>query len=164
VFKLWAILSLFVACAALSGCVAGTDEKANSRPPSVVGSGDENAAAPKTNVEELGLLVNVPYETEDVVWKESSSAKKLVAVLLFTKETANRVVADAVARGPGQPVTLAVETWFPDELIAQGEMSGDAAIRGTAYPANAFFNDRYKTGRITRVEGGDHFVLEVSAQ
>lgn len=163
-FKLWAILSLFAACAVLAGCVAGTDEKANSRPPSGVGTGNENAAAPKTNVEELGLLVNVPYEAEDVVWKESLSTKKLVAVLLFSKETANRVVADAEARGRGQPATLSVETWFPEELIAQSEMSGDAAIRGTAYPANAFFSDRYKSGRITRVEGGEHFVLEVSAQ
>lgn len=163
-FKLWAILSLFTVCTALSGCVAGTDEKANSRPPSSANSANANAAAPKTNVEELGLLITVPYEAEDVVWKESPSTKKLVAVLLFSKETAGRIVADAEAYGKGQPVTLSVETWFPDELIAQSEMSGDAAIRGTAYPANTFFSERYKTGRITRIEGGDHFVLEVSTQ
>jgi hypothetical protein len=145
------------------GCIAGTDKKANTRSPGAPGAANQNAA-PRTNVEELGLLVKVPYEADDVVWKESPNGKKVVAVLLFPKETAERIVTDAQAYGPGQPVTLSAETWFPEELIAQSEMSGDAAIRGTAYPANAFFHDKYNSGRITRIEGGDHFVLEVAAQ
>src|SRR5690348_11928067 len=32
----------------------------------------ENSNAAKTNVEELGMLVNVPYEAEDIVWKEDN--------------------------------------------------------------------------------------------
>ena len=147
----------------MAGCVAGTDQKANTRPPTA-NAADQTADEPRTNVEELGLLVTVPYETEDVVWKESPSGKKVTAVLLFSKATAERVVAEAQAFGAGQAVTLSPETWFPDELIAQGEMSGDAAVLGTAYPANAFFHEKYNSGRITRIEGGDHFVLEVSAQ
>ena len=147
----------------MAGCIAGTDQKANARPPSA-NTANRNADAPRTNVEELGLLVKVPYEAEDVVWKEAPNGKKVTAVLLFSKATADRVIADAQQFGPGQPVTLSAETWFPDELIAQSEMSGDAAIRGTAYPANAFFHDKYNAGRITRIEGSDQFVLEVTAQ
>lgn len=161
--KLSVILSLIALSALLPACVAGTDQKPNTRPPGSANAADQNTA-PHTNVEELGLLVRVPYEAEDVVWKESPSGKKVTAVLLFSKETAERVVADAQAHGAGQPVTISPEIWFPDELIAQGEMSGDAAIRGMAYPANDFFHDKYNTGRIIHIEGGDHFVLEVSAQ
>jgi hypothetical protein len=163
VSKLWAILSLFAACTLSAGCIAGTDQKANARPPSV-DRANQNTDTARTNVEELGLLVNVPYEAEDVVWKEAPAGKKVTAVLLFSKATAERVVSDAQAYGPGQAVTVSPETWFPDELIAQSEMSGDAAVRGTAYPANAFFHDNYNSGRIIHVEGSDHFVLEVSAR
>jgi hypothetical protein len=158
-----AILSLFAVCTVMAGCVAGTDQKANARPPSGNVT-NKSADAPRTNVEELGLLIKVPYEAEDVVWKVSPNGAKVTAVLLFPKDTAERIIAEAQAFGQGQNVTISPESWFPEELIAQGEMSGDAAIRGTAYPANAFFLDKYNAGRIIRIEGGDHFVLEVSAQ
>lgn len=164
VFRTAAILSFFATCTLLCGCVGGRDEKANSRSPSVGNSANQNTSTARTNVEELGLLVSIPYETEDVVWKEFPASKKVVAVLLFTKDTAARVVTDAQTHGAGQNVTLAAEPWFPDELIAQSEMSGDAALRGTAYPGNAFFLDKYNAGTITRVEGSDHFVLEITAR
>ena len=163
-FRTAAILSLFASCSLLGGCVGGRDEKANSRIPSAANTANQNASAARSNVEELGLLVKIPYETEDVVWKEFPASKKVVAVLLFTKEIAEKVVADAQTHGAGQNVTVAAEPWFPDELIAQSEMSGDAALRGTAYPGNAFFLDKYNAGNITRIEGGDHFVLELTAR
>lgn len=164
VFRTAAILSLFITCTLLCSCVGGRDEKANSRPPTAANRSNQNSSSPRTNVEELGLLVNVPYETEDVVWKEASPVKKVVAVLLFTKETAERVVADAQAHGASKNVTIAAEPWFPDELIAQSEMSGDALLRGTAYPGNSFFLGEYNAGTITRIEGSDHFVLEITAR
>ncbi len=164
VFRTAAILSFFATCTLLCGCIGGRDQNANSRTQSTTNSGNQNSSAARSNVEELGLLVKIPYETEDVVWKEVSPSKKVVAVLLFPKATADKVVADAQTHGAGQNVTLAAEPWFPDELIAQSEMSGDAALRGTAYPGNAFFLDKYNAGTITRIEGSDHFVLEITAR
>lgn len=146
----------------ISGCVGG-GENANSRPAGPGNSGTSSVHVAKTNVEELTLLVNVPYETEDVVWKEDPVAKKVVAVMLFSPADADAIVAEAAKFGPPQQVSVAVETWYPNELIAQGEMSGDSALKGVSYPANSFFQPPYSTGRIARIEGLPYFVLEVSA-
>ncbi len=118
----------------------------------------------RTNVEELGLLVSVPYETEDIVWKEDAAKKRIIAVMRFSTADSNKIVAEAERSGQGQTVEIAAETWFPDELTAQSETSGDSALKGIAYPANAFFLEPYSNGRITRIEGGDYFVLELSAK
>lgn len=128
---------------------------------------NSNAASsnvPKTNVEELGMIVNVPYAVEDVVWKEFASTKTLVAVLRFSPADSAKVVAEAEKSGPPQPGTISPETWFPDELIAQSEMTGDNVLRGAAYAADGFLQQPYTTGKITRIEGTDYFVLEARAK
>ena len=153
------ILALFLCAVSLSACGGGNNSnngRTANRP-----SG-ENTNAAKTNVEELSLLVRVPYQAEDIVWKEDAADKKITAVLRFSPGDANRIVVEAEKFGAPVNVTIAVETWFPGELIAQGEMSGDSALKGTAYNANDFFVAPYTSGRITRIEASDYFVLEVS--
>jgi len=124
----------------------------------------ENSNAAKTNVEELGLLVNVPYEAEDIVWKEDAAHKKLIAVLRFSSEDANKLTTDAAARQAPQKVNLTSASWFPAELIAQSEMSGDDSLHGASYAADAFYQDPYSSGRLVRIEGTDYFVLELSSK
>jgi hypothetical protein len=153
------ILASFYTLLMLSGC-GGSLNSNNSLQPNHATA--PTAKAPKSNVEELSMLVRVPYEAEDIVWEQDSSTRNIVAVFRFSPEDAKKLVAEAEGSGPGRPVSIPVETWYPDELIAQGEMSGDSTLKGIAYPANAFFQESYKTGRITRVEGVDYFVLEVS--
>ena len=82
----------------------------------------------------------------------------------FSSADSDKIVAEASKNGSPQNAEIAVENWFPDELVAQGEMSGDNALKGLAYPANAFFLEPYTSGRITRIEGGDYFVLELIAK
>src|SRR5437763_14114981 len=65
-----------------------------------------NANTANNNVEELGVLIDVPYESEDTVWKENASHKKITAVFRFSPEDSNKVVADASAHGAPQNVTL----------------------------------------------------------
>ncbi len=120
-----------------------------------------NSDAPRTNVEELNLLVKVPYATEDAVWKDYPAEKRVLAVLRFSPQDANAAVAEASKNGAAESATVAVEPWFPGELIAEAEMSGDNSLKGSAYPATAFFQEPYSTGRLTRIEGTDFFVLEV---
>jgi len=122
-----------------------------------------NAAA-KTNAEELGLLVNIPYETEDIVWKQDDANKKLIAVFRLTPADSAKVVAEAEKVRPPQAVNIASETWFPAELIAQSAMSGDDSLNGKSYVANSFLQDPYKSGTISRIDNTDYFVLEVSAK
>lgn len=149
------LLSLFSAC-------GGPATNSNGTPPANRASRADEANSTKTNVEELGMLVKIPYETEDIVWKSYPTAKRIIAVLRFSPANADKIVSEAGGTPEGR--SLQVETWFPDELIAQGEMSGDDALKGIAYPATAFYQDPYLTGKITRVEGSDYFVLDLTAK
>ena len=143
----------------------GGNKNANSVPPQTASNGlVDNANSAKTNVEELGLLVNVPYEAQDIVWKEDAAHKKVIAVLRFSPTDANKIVAEAEKMGAAENVSVAVEIWFPDELTAQSDMSGDSALKGVVYPANEFFQEPFTTGKITRIDGGDYFVLELAAK
>ena len=155
------ILSLFLFAVTFTGCVGGGNN--DNRPTITAGGGSAaNANVVKTNVEELGLLVRVAYAVEDVVWKENASKKTLIAVLRFSPADAEKVVTEATQFGSSQPNVISPETWFPDELIAQSEMSGDSVLKGQAYPANGFLQEPYSTGKVTRIEGTDYFVIEAS--
>jgi len=124
----------------------------------------DNANKANTNVEELSVLINVPYESEEASWKQDAEHKKLKAVLRFSEAEAKRLVDDAAKNGPPQPASITPETWFPPELIAQGAMSGDEDLKGQAYAANAFFLEPYTAGHITRIENTDYFVLELTGK
>lgn len=164
IFRTVVILALFLSLGVFSGCIGSNiDSNTNS---AVLNPTLENANSAKTNVEELQLLVNVPYEVEDedIVWKENAAQKKLIAVLRFSAENANKLVAEASARQAPQSVSVSSESWFPSELIAQGELSGDDSLKGLAYAADNFFQEPFTSGRIVRIEGTDYFVLEMSAK
>lgn len=157
------ILALFLFALLLVSCGGTGNSNANTGPVANLAAADNTNTA-RTNVEELALLVNVPYEVEDIVWKPDAATKKVTAVLRFSPVDANKVVAEAEKVGRAESTTLAIETWFPAELIAQSDMSGDNALRGLAYPANSFHHEPYTAGRITRIEGSDYFVLELIAK
>ncbi len=156
------ILAFFLPVLFLSGCGESSNNANTPSEGNTVGLATPNAA--KSNIEELSLIVNFPYETEDIVWKQDADRQTIIAVIRLTSEAADRAVADAGKFGGGQNVALPVETWFPDELIAQAEVSGDNTLKGAAYPANAFFLEPYNNGRLTRIEGVDYFILEMSAR
>jgi len=156
------ILTLFIFTGLLAACGGGANTASPARPTANVSA--ENVNAARTNVEELGVIVNVPYEAEDIAWKEDADHKRVRAVLRFSPADSARVVAEAEAFGRPENTTLASETWFPDELIAQSDMSGDSSLRGQAYPANRFFQEPFTSGRLVRVDGSDYFVLDLTAK
>ncbi len=156
-------LALFLFAATFAGCV-GESKNANlpaSRPAANSEANSANSA--KTNVEELGLLVNVQFEVEDVVWKEDATKKTILAVLRFSSPDAAKVVAEAEKFGAPTPGAISPETWFPSELIAQSEMSGDNVLKGQTYSANGFLQPPYSKGKLTRIESTDYFILEAAA-
>ncbi len=157
-------LTLCLSAVLLWAC---TNENGNVNAPSganAAGDTAANANSAKTNVEELGLLANVPYETEDIVWKEDKVNAKLTAVLRFSPEDADKIVAESEKNGAPQRVNIAMESWFPAELTAQSELSGDQSLKGLAYPANIFYLAPYSSGRVARIEGSDYFILDLSAK
>ena len=157
-----ASLALFLFPVILTSC--GGPSNSNSQNTATANSNAANSNVAKTNVEELGMLINVPYESEEAFWKEDAAHKKLIAVLRFGQPEANRLIADAEKIRPAQQTSIPSQSWFPPELIAQGDVSGDDTLNGKAYAANAFFQDPYNDGRITRIEDTDYFVLELSAK
>jgi len=157
-----ASLAPFLFLVILTSC--GGEANSNSNSQTTTNANANTSAAVKSNVEELGMLINVPYESEEAFWKEDTAHKKLVAVVRFTQPEANRLVSDAEKVRPAQQTSIPSESWFPPELIAQGDVSGDDTLSGKSYAANAFFQDPYNDGRITRIEGTDYFVLELSAK
>jgi hypothetical protein len=149
----------------LAACGGGSNgNSAGANTPAAESNQSANTA--KTNVEELGMLIKVPYETEEAVWREDTGAagKRLAAVLKFSAADADKLTSRAEKVRPPTAGRIEAEPWFPAELIAQAEMSGDDSIKGTSFAADEFFLPPYSEGKITRVENTDYFVLELTAK
>ena len=158
--KILVLLSIILSLTAACG---GLDANSNTKAVDASNSSQANNAA-KTNVEELALLINVPYESDEVFWKDDPQHKRIVAVLRFPTNEAERLIADAQRVRPPQKVNISTESWFPPELVAQSDVSGDDTLSGQAYAANAFFQDSYNDGRVIKVDDSDYFVLEMNAK
>jgi hypothetical protein len=119
------------------------------------------------------MVIKLPFHPEEAVWREeilgkpggnrvpAPTDKKLTAVLRFLEADADQIVAQAEKYKPAANHKISTESWFPAELIAQSQTSGDDTVKGKSYSANDFFNAPYTEGRITRIEGTDYFVLEL---
>jgi hypothetical protein len=155
----------------------GTDGTKSSNANSANQNANSNVASVvKDDIDELEMLVKMPFHPEEAVWREDvlgkagdsrvpgPTDKKLTAVLRFPKEDAGKITAQAEKYKAAAPETINTEKWFPAELIAQSQTSGDETIKGSSYPANDFFNVPYTDGKITRIEGTDYFVLELFAK
>jgi hypothetical protein len=156
------ILALLSAVLVSAGCGGATSNSNSAN--AAANEAATNANVAKTNVEELGLLISMPYETEEAVWRGGQDQKKLIAVLRFSPEDSNKLVEQAKNVKPPVSEKIESESWFPAELIAQSDMSGDDTLKGTTYAADQFFQPPFTEGKLTRIEGSDYFVLELNAK
>ncbi len=169
------IALLFAALFAASCSSSGTENSnSNQRTANTANSNASNSV--KDDIEELELTIKMPFHPEEVVWREdvmgkmgdsrapAPTDKKLTAVMRFLKDDAAKITVQAEKYKPAAPATIPTEKWFPAELIAQSQTSGDETIKGLSYPANDFLNMPYSDGKITRIEGTDYFVLELFAK
>lgn len=157
----------------------GNDESSNANL-SIVNSNPtannerDNANIPKDDAEELAKLIKLPFQPEEVTYKPNikpndtndnspSANKKLIAVLKFSTEDANQIVEQAAKYKAPVPADVDAESWFPAELIAQSQLSGDEVLKGKAYAANDFIQSPYTNGKITRINNTDYFVLELTS-
>lgn len=125
---------------------------------------------PKDDIEELEKTIKLPFRPEDAIWRAddsidagATSKRKLLAVIKFTSADANQIVQQAEKYKPAIESEFDAETWFPAELIAQSQLSGDETLKGISYAANDFLQPPFTGGKITRVTGTDFFILELSA-
>jgi hypothetical protein len=157
------ILTLVLTTAIFAGC-SGSAADSNAANAEFQPAANSAPEPPKTNAEELGMLVNMNYESEEVYWKDDPAHKKITAVIKYSPEVANQVVADAVRVREPEAAAISPESWFPPELVAQSEMSGNDTIKGKSYAATVFLQDPYNEGRIIRINDTDYFVLEVGVK
>lgn len=119
----------------------------------------------KDDVEELEKTIRLPFTPEEATWREDSAnapnGKKLTAVVRFSTEDSN-AVSRAANNKPATAADIDAETWFPAELIAQSQLSGDESLKGVSVAADDFVQTPYKQGKITRIDGTNYFVLELS--
>lgn len=147
------------------GC--GSEQTSNQNSQNSVAKNPQESSQIKASdsIENLLELVRLPVIPEEVVWREdtSISPKKLVAVLKFEPEELSNFTAIVEKNKLSDSIEVGVESWFPQELTAQSQLSGEGLIKGTPYAANEFYNIPYGSGRITRIQGTDFFVLELTA-
>jgi len=146
---------IFSSCSAPAGNSSSANSEGN-RVASVTKKANDKA-------EELGLLINFTLEPEDILWQQSESPMKIVAVFRLDEEDTKKLTEQLTARSQGAAKTITVEDWFPTELVAGGETTGSSTVDGTAYPAEDFYQPPFSQGTITRINNTDFFVLEISA-
>jgi hypothetical protein len=144
-----------------SSCVTNDNANNNTKPSNDLRI-NENSNSAKTNVEELGLLINIPYDAEDIAWKIDDNRTRLIAVFRFSPTDAAKLVEEVERLGQPLSVKIALETWYPAELIAQGTISGDDTLEGQQFNADPFLNETNSNGTITRIQTTEFFILDVS--
>lgn len=163
------ILNIFCLGVLFLNACAGNENTNNSTNSNqgTVESGEKNSAPiAKDDAEELGKIVNLPFAPEETTWREDAAApnpKKLTAVIKFSPEAAAAIARQAENVKPATYSAIEAEAWFPAELIAQSQLSGDETLKGATFAADNFINPPYNQGKITRVDGTNYFVLELSA-
>ena len=161
------ILSLIFIGQLLSACSTAPVANTNLAQPNT----NQNRPSASDKSEELELLIKIPAEPEETVFREDAAnavdgiqpqyAKKLTAVLKYSAAESVKLSESLEKSSPPLSASINVEPWFPAELIAQSDLSGDDTVKGYSYPALPFFQPPYNEGTITRIEGTNYFILEL---
>ncbi|HVE59105.1 MAG TPA: hypothetical protein VNB22_19940 [Pyrinomonadaceae bacterium] len=170
---------LFIAlliAAIFTGCASNNAPNTNAANQSANSANSNGAASIKDDADELEMMIKLPFHPEEAIWREevlgktgdnrvpAPTDKKLTAVLRFLKEDADKITAQAEKYKPAATEIINSESWFPTELVAQSQTSGDETLKGKSYAANDFYNPPYTDGKLTRIDGTDYFVLELFAK
>lgn len=119
--------------------------------------------ATKDDVEELGKIVRLNIAPEEATYRVEADGKRITAALKFSSSDAAQIAAAAQKYKPAVQTEIETEDWFPAELVAQSQLSGDENLRGAMFAADDFFQPPYANGKLTRVGDTDYFILELVA-
>lgn len=161
--------SLFLIFFWLTACAGNETTNTNSTNAAIAAQNSNAEIAARDDVEELSKLINLPFVPEETTYKESAAVdrepdkKKLTAVLLFSAADANQIAANAEKYQAPAPLDVDAENWFPPELVAKSQETGDESLKGVSFSAQDFIQPPYANGRLTRITGTNYFVLELSA-
>jgi hypothetical protein len=164
------VFFIILVVSALTGCVGG-EKTANSANRSGNSNANVNSdsLAAKDNIEDLETMIRLPFHPADAVWRDDPASgpekpRKLTVILNFTADESNKIVEASAKGNPGTPFEIETESWFPPELIAKSQASGNETIKGKSYPATEFTQAPFTEGRVSRIDGTDFFVVELLAR
>jgi hypothetical protein len=160
----WLIVLLFTA-----SCSNSENANANNANQNV-NANAKNKISAKDNADELSALIKLPIVPDDklderVDWREDTvhqKGKRLTAVLKYNEENTAQIVALAEKHKPAAPVQVGVEEWYPEELTAQTQLSGNESLKGLAFDARDFYNSPYTRGRLIKIAESNFFILELT--
>jgi hypothetical protein len=163
------ISALFIIAILLGACAgnqAGNGNSVASNANQTANSSGEIVA--QDNIEDLDKIIKLPYIPLEATYSEinlnkSPNERKFVAVLKFSPEDTAKIVTAAEKYKPSVPSDIDAETWFPPELIAKSQETGDEYLKGVEYAANDFIQPPYLNGKLTRLNNTDYFVLELTS-
>lgn len=177
ILPLLIFLSLFTAC--VSNNTANQNaNRTNSNTAAIADGAPVNAS---DDPEELGRTIKLPIAPDEVLWyvytdaenkmaaganatpnpMPDVSSKRLVAVLKYNEENSAKLLEMVKRIGPGSPTAIEPESWFPPELVAEGEMAGDHTLKGVQHTARDFYQAPYTVGKLIKIEQPGYFVLEM---
>jgi hypothetical protein len=121
----------------------------------------------RDDVEELSKIIKLPAAPDEATYSEiklsggAPNNLKLVVILKFSTRDANQIATVAEGYKPPALADIDAEDWFPPELVAKSQETGDASLKGVEYAANDFLQPPYASGRLTRINDTNYFVLEL---
>ncbi len=131
-----------------------------------------NANVAEDSEEKLDELVNLPIGPEENVFREervteantsnragTAADKRLTVVLRYTEENSDKLVRMLSERNPPFKTEVASEAWFPAELKAKSETTGNQQLKGTGYSADDFAKPPWMKGSIIRIDETNYFIL-----
>jgi hypothetical protein len=141
------------------------------------------------DAEALGKLIKLPIAPDEVFWyvetdaqnsaaqrdrgnsprplttetpAKDENSRRLVAVLKYSDENTEQVIQSASQHGAGVDTTFVPEEWFPAELIAESDTSGDQSLKGKLFQPRDFLQAPYTVGKLIKVDQPGYFVLELT--
>ena len=159
------IYGLLLTVILFSGCAPEKSADANiSQPNSNQTFNSNNETIVQDDRETLAKIINLPFAPEETTYAETvQNGRKIVAVVKFSPADAEKIVAAAEKYQTPVAADVYAENWFPPELVARTQQTGDESLKGVEYAAADFFQPPYSKGKITRINETDYFVLELNA-
>lgn len=165
-------LASFIFLALLVTACGGGTETANENTVPFPKRQEAAEAAANNNSEELAMLIELPFEPTEVVWREiggkpgeaAPAERRLLAVMRFEPADAKKLTESASKNGEPAEGQIDVEDWFPQELVAKSELEPEAKLTGKKLGADSFFRQPYSSGTLIHLDDSDYFVLELRAR
>lgn len=175
--KVSATIFVLAAIGSIISFSSCTDNSVNNRN-ALINNQNSNISEPTTpakdTTENLKVIIKMPFEPEETVWREDAMSsrnsnnrkfspddKKLTSVLRFAGQDVGKITAQAETYRKSSPTEINTEDWFPAELIAQSELSGNETLKGNVYAPTDFIQPPYVDGDLIRIENSNYFILEL---